>query len=123
MFGRRLFRQGFPCRGLCVITILALPMGNPPITAAPDLFGLIEMWTGRTMRPYDGLPHRRWWRTFMEYAMELWGDIVRTFFILGFFPIYQGGGFPVDFFALEKGGWIGQRNLKFLRGNLLYKRW
>jgi predicted dehydrogenase len=27
------------------------------------------------MRPYDGLPHVRWWRTFMEYGNGIVGDM------------------------------------------------
>ena len=35
-----------------------------------------EMWTGPApLRPYDGLPHRRWWRTFMEYGNGIVGDM------------------------------------------------
>jgi predicted dehydrogenase len=34
------------------------------------------MWTGPApMRPYDGLPHIRWWRTFMEYGNGIMGDM------------------------------------------------
>ena len=49
--------------------------GNPPVQAAPDFFDY-EMWTGPApMRPYDGLPHIRWWRTFMEYGNGIMGDM------------------------------------------------
>jgi predicted dehydrogenase len=35
-----------------------------------------EMWTGPApLRPYDGLPHRRWWRAFMEYGNGIVGDM------------------------------------------------
>jgi predicted dehydrogenase len=35
-----------------------------------------DMWTGPApLRPYDGLPHRRWWRTFMEYGNGIMGDM------------------------------------------------
>jgi predicted dehydrogenase len=35
-----------------------------------------EMWTGPApLRPYDGLPHKRWWRTFMEYGNGIMGDM------------------------------------------------
>jgi predicted dehydrogenase len=35
-----------------------------------------EMWTGPApLRPYDGLPHKRWWRTFMEYGNGIVGDM------------------------------------------------
>jgi predicted dehydrogenase len=48
---------------------------NPPVTAPPDFFDY-EMWTGPApMRPYDGLPHVRWWRTFKEYGSGITGDM------------------------------------------------
>ncbi|WP_373072019.1 Gfo/Idh/MocA family protein [Zeaxanthinibacter enoshimensis] len=49
--------------------------GYPPIQPVPDYFDY-EMWTGPApMRPFDGLPHKRWWRTFMEYGNGLMGDM------------------------------------------------
>ncbi|SDE32126.1 Predicted dehydrogenase [Pricia antarctica] len=49
--------------------------GNPPIQPVPDFLDY-EMWTGPApLRPYDGLPHRRWWRTFMEYGNGITGDM------------------------------------------------
>ncbi len=49
--------------------------GNPPVEPVPDFFDY-EMWTGPApMRPYDGLPHVRWWRTFMEYGNGIVGDM------------------------------------------------
>jgi predicted dehydrogenase len=34
------------------------------------------MWTGPAPhRPYDGLPHKRWWRTFTEYGNGIVGDM------------------------------------------------
>lgn len=49
--------------------------GNPPVQAVPDFLDY-EMWTGPApMRPYDGLPHVRWWRTFMEYGNGVMGDM------------------------------------------------
>jgi len=27
------------------------------------------------LRPFDGMPHRRWWRTFMEYGNGIMGDM------------------------------------------------
>jgi predicted dehydrogenase len=49
--------------------------GNPPVQAVPDYFDY-EMWTGPApLRPYDGLPHVRWWRTFMEYGNGIMGDM------------------------------------------------
>ena len=49
--------------------------GNPPVQAVPEFFDY-EMWTGPApMRPYDGLPHTRWWRTFNEYGNGIIGDM------------------------------------------------
>jgi predicted dehydrogenase len=49
--------------------------GNPPLEPVPDYFDY-EMWTGPApLRPYDGLPHVRWWRTFMEYGNGIMGDM------------------------------------------------
>lgn len=49
--------------------------GNPPVEPVPDYFDY-EKWTGPApMRPYDGLPHIRWWRTFMEYGNGITGDM------------------------------------------------
>lgn len=49
--------------------------GNPAIQPVPDFFDY-EMWTGPApLRPYDGLPHIRWWRTFMEYGNGIMGDM------------------------------------------------
>ncbi len=49
--------------------------GNPGVEPVPDFFDY-EMWTGPApLRPYDGLPHRRWWRTFMEYGNGIMGDM------------------------------------------------
>ena len=49
--------------------------GNPPQTDPPDFLDY-EMWTGPApLRPYDGLPHKRWWRTFMEYGNGIVGDM------------------------------------------------
>lgn len=50
---------------------------NGPLTPqpVPDFLDY-EMWTGPApMRPYDGLPHTRWWRTFMEYGNGIMGDM------------------------------------------------
>ena len=48
---------------------------NPPLQAVPDYFDY-EMWTGPApLRPYDGLPHVRWWRAFMEYGNGIMGDM------------------------------------------------
>ncbi|HZI52142.1 MAG TPA: Gfo/Idh/MocA family oxidoreductase [Chitinophagaceae bacterium] len=49
--------------------------GNPAVQPVPDFFDY-EMWTGPApMRPFDGLPHIRWWRTFMEYGNGIMGDM------------------------------------------------
>lgn len=50
---------------------------NGPLTPqpVPDFLDW-EMWTGPApMRPYDGPPHTRWWRTFMEYGNGITGDM------------------------------------------------
>jgi predicted dehydrogenase len=48
---------------------------NPPLQPVPDFFDY-EMWTGPApLRPYDGLPHRGWWRAFMEYGNGILGDM------------------------------------------------
>src|SRR5262245_7128297 len=57
---------------------------NPPVSKVPDFFDY-EMWTGPApLRPYDPpeykdlgapLPHRRWWRAFMEYGNGITGDL------------------------------------------------
>lgn len=48
---------------------------NPPEQPVPDFLDY-EQWTGPApLRPYDGLPHRRWWRTFMEYGNGITGDM------------------------------------------------
>jgi predicted dehydrogenase len=49
--------------------------GNPPVEAVPAHLDY-EMWTGPApLRPYDGIPHLRWWRTFMEYGNGIMGDM------------------------------------------------
>ena len=49
--------------------------GNPPVQPVPAHLDY-EMWTGPApLRPYDGLPHLRWWRTFMEYGNGIMGDM------------------------------------------------
>ena len=78
--------------------------GNPPVTAVPDYFDY-EAWTGPApSRPYDGLPHVRWWRTFMEYANGIVGDMCvhmldTTRWMLGLgWPkrVWSSGGIFVD---------------------------
>jgi predicted dehydrogenase len=49
--------------------------GNPPLEPVPDFLDY-ELWTGPApLRPYDGLPHKRWWRTFTEYGNGIMGDM------------------------------------------------
>ena len=49
--------------------------GNPPIEQVPDFLDY-ELWTGPApLRPYDGLPHGGWWRTFMAYGNGITGDM------------------------------------------------
>ncbi|HEY2148870.1 MAG TPA: Gfo/Idh/MocA family oxidoreductase, partial [Pirellulales bacterium] len=49
--------------------------GNPPESAVPAWLDY-EMWTGPApLRPYDMIPHVRWWRTFMEYGNGIMGDM------------------------------------------------
>lgn len=49
--------------------------GNPPVIPVPDHLDY-ELWTGPApLRPYDGLPHVRWWRAFMEYGNGIMGDM------------------------------------------------
>jgi predicted dehydrogenase len=49
--------------------------GDPPPSPVPDWFDY-EMWTGPApLRPYDQIPHLRWWRTFTEYGNGIVGDM------------------------------------------------
>jgi predicted dehydrogenase len=49
--------------------------GNPPLEPVPEHLDY-ELWTGPApLRPYDGIPHLRWWRTFMEYGNGIVGDM------------------------------------------------
>ncbi len=49
--------------------------GNPGVQPVPDFLDY-DMWTGPApYRPYDGLPHRSWWRAFMEYGNGIMGDM------------------------------------------------
>ena len=49
--------------------------GNPAVQAVPEFFDY-EMWTGPApLRPFDGLPHVRWWRAFKEYGNGITGDM------------------------------------------------
>jgi predicted dehydrogenase len=48
---------------------------DPQPMPVPDWFDY-EMWTGPApLRPFDKLPHIRWWRTFMEYGNGIVGDM------------------------------------------------
>ena len=78
--------------------------GNPPVQEVPAFFDY-DMWTGPApLRPYDGLPHKRWWRTFMEYGNGIMGDMcihmfdtVRWMLDLGWpKSINSSGGIYVD---------------------------
>jgi predicted dehydrogenase len=81
--------------------------GDPPPSPVPEWFDY-QMWTGPApLRPYDKLPHVRWWRTFMEYGNGIIGDMgihmldmVRWMLGLGWpRQIYSTGGIFV-----QKGG-------------------
>ncbi len=49
--------------------------GNPLVQPVPEFLDY-DMWTGpAALRPYDGLPHRGWWRTFREYSNGIMGDM------------------------------------------------
>ena len=49
--------------------------GNPPLSKPPEWFDY-ETWTGPApLRPYDTIPHKRWWRTFTEYGNGIVGDM------------------------------------------------
>lgn len=48
---------------------------NPPLQPVPDFLDY-EQWTGPApLRAYDNLPHRGWWRAFMEYSNGIVGDM------------------------------------------------
>jgi predicted dehydrogenase len=48
---------------------------NPPVQPVPDFLDY-DLWTGPApLRPYDGIPHRGWWRAFMEYGNGIMGDM------------------------------------------------
>ena len=49
--------------------------GDPAVTTPPETFDY-DLWTGPApLRPFDGMPHVRWWRTFMEYGSGITGDM------------------------------------------------
>jgi predicted dehydrogenase len=81
--------------------------GDPAVEPVPEFFDY-DMWTGPApLLPYTGLPHRRWWRTMMEYGNGITGDMcihmfdtVRWMLDLGWpKQIYASGGIYV-----QKGG-------------------
>lgn len=48
---------------------------NPPVQPVPDFLDY-DLWSGPApLRPYDGIPHRGWWRAFMEYGNGIMGDM------------------------------------------------
>jgi predicted dehydrogenase len=49
--------------------------GAPEVQPVPDFLDY-DLWTGPApLRPYDGIPHRRWWRTMFEYGNGITGDM------------------------------------------------
>lgn len=77
---------------------------NPPLSAVPAFLDY-DMWTGPApLRVYDGLPHRGWWRAFMEYSNGIMGDMcihmfdaVRWMLHLGWpNSVTSNGGIYVD---------------------------
>ena len=49
--------------------------GNPQPSEIPDFLNY-NLWTGPApLRQYDKLPHRSWWRAFMEYGNGITGDM------------------------------------------------
>ncbi len=81
--------------------------GNPEIRPVPDFFDY-DQWVGPgPMRPFDGLPHRRWWRTMMEYSNGITGDMCVHMFDAARWTL--GLGWPKSVFAtggiyVQKGG-------------------
>ena len=78
--------------------------GNPAVQAVPEYFDY-NRWTGPApLRPFDGMPHKRWWRAFMEYGNGIMGDMcvhmfdaVRWMLDLGWpVKISSTGGIYVD---------------------------
>ena len=48
---------------------------TPPVQPVPDHFDY-DLWTGPApLRPFDGMPHRGWWRAFLEYGNGIMGDM------------------------------------------------
>ncbi|EPR66879.1 Gfo/Idh/MocA family protein [Cyclobacterium qasimii] len=81
--------------------------GNPEIQPVPDFFDY-DLWVGPgPMRPFDGLPHRRWWRTMMEYSNGITGDMCVHMFDAVRWTL--GLGWPKSVYAtggiyVQKGG-------------------
>ena len=78
--------------------------GNPAVQPVPEYFDY-NRWTGPApLRPFDGMPHKRWWRAFMEYGNGIMGDMcvhmfdaVRWMLDLGWpVKISSTGGIYVD---------------------------
>ena len=46
-----------------------------PLQPVPRFFRLRYVDGPAPLRPYDGLPHRGWWRAFMEYGNGIMGDM------------------------------------------------
>ncbi len=82
--------------------------GNPPLEAVPDHLNY-ELWTGPApLRPYDGSPHRRWWRTFTEYGNGILGDMCVHMFDTARWMLNVG--WPTRIFST--GGILVQKNGK-----------
>ena len=82
--------------------------GNPPLQEVPDFLDY-EMWTGPApFRPYDGIPHRRWWRTFREYGNGITGDMC------GANGVLKGDVMKAEFIPLDGG--------EPIRFDVLYER-
>ena len=48
---------------------------TPPVQRIPEFFDY-EFWTGPApYRPFDRMPHRGWWRAFMQYSNGIIGDM------------------------------------------------
>ena len=48
---------------------------TPPLQPVPEHFDY-DFWSGPApLRPFDGMPHRGWWRAFMEYGNGIMGDM------------------------------------------------
>lgn len=49
--------------------------GNPPVQPIPDFLDF-DLYTGPApLRPYTKIPHRGWWRAYMEYCNGIMGDM------------------------------------------------